>query len=67
MSTSPNPRVEITPKCSSLKSIHFNASYEASEFCWQIGLIFLQHLRPYLTLYASGVAQDAFYWSFMLF
>ena len=24
----------------------FSASYEASEFCWQIGLNFLQHLRP---------------------
>ena len=24
---------------------HFSASYEASDFCWQIGLYFLQHLR----------------------
>ena len=25
---------------------HFSASYGASEFCWQIGFNFLQHLRP---------------------
>ena len=25
---------------------HFSASYETSDFCWQIGLYFLQHLRP---------------------
>ena len=27
---------------------HFSASFDASEFCWQIGLNFLQYLRPYL-------------------
>ena len=31
-----------------LSKKHFSASCEASEFCWQIGLNFLQHLRPYL-------------------
>ena len=28
-----------------LSGNHFSASYEAPEFCWQIGLNFLQHLR----------------------
>ena len=27
-----------------LSGNHFNASYEASEFCWQIGFNFLQHI-----------------------
>ena len=31
-----------------LSGNHISASYEASEFCWQIGLNFLQHLRPCL-------------------
>ena len=29
-----------------LSGNHFSASYEASEFCWQIRLNFPQHLRP---------------------
>ena len=29
-----------------LSGNHFSASYEALYFCWQIGLNFLQHLRP---------------------
>ena len=29
-----------------LSGDYFSASYEASEFCWQNGLNFLQHLRP---------------------
>ena len=34
-----------------LSGNHFSASSEASEFCWQIGLNFLQHLRPYRTYF----------------
>ena len=29
-----------------LSGNNFSASYRASEFCWQIGLNLLQHLRP---------------------
>ena len=34
-----------------LSGNHFSASYEASDFCWQIGLNFLQYLRPYRILF----------------
>ena len=34
-----------------LSGNHFSASYEALDFCWQIGLNFLQYLRPYHTLF----------------
>ena len=60
-------RLRTSQNVPSCKSIHFSAFYEASEFCWQIGLNFLQHMRPHHTLYALGVAQHAFYWSVMLF
>ena len=34
-----------------LSGNHFCASYEALDFCWQIGLNFLQYLRPYRILF----------------
>ena len=37
-----------------LSGNHFSASYEASEFCWQIVLNFLQHLRPCHISHWSG-------------
>ena len=55
---------------------HFSASFDASEFCWQIGLNFLQHLRPYLIqsiflqliflMQSHGFLQLIIYFSFTL-
>ena len=38
-----------------LSGNNVSTSYEASEFCWQIVVNFLQHLRPYHIIFAVPV------------